>query len=76
MSNWGSVALENIAEELKNIREILEKQLEQSPRVGEWIIDEPPSTGHGTIYTCPLCGHEEEFEPTNYCPACGAKMKG
>ena len=26
MSNWGSVALEKIAEELKTIREILEKQ--------------------------------------------------
>lgn len=43
---------------------------------GEWIIDVPPSTSHGTIYTCPFCGHEEEFEPTNYCPVCGEKMKG
>ena len=35
MSNWGSVALENIAEELKSIREILEKQYttEQSSKV-------------------------------------------
>ena len=34
MSNWGIVALENIANELKNIREILEKQYRAE---GEWI---------------------------------------
>lgn len=60
--------LRDIANELKNIREILEKQstTEQSPKVGEWLLD-------GRCSEClikPLTTHK------NYCPNCGAKMKG
>ena len=70
--------MESIANELKNIREILEKQstTEKSSMVGEWIINEPIESGFGTIFECPYCKYEVNFEPTNYCPNCGAKMKG
>lgn len=55
--------------------DVVDRAVEQIRAEGEWVIDEPPSTGHGAIYTCPFCGHEE-FEPINLCPACGEKMKG
>jgi len=42
---------------------------------GEWIINEPIESGFGTIFECPYCKYEVEFEPTNYCPNCGAKMR-
>ena len=63
MSNWGTVALENIADELKNIREILEKQLEQSSRVGE----------RNELVRCKDCRHNPKYT-NNYmygiCPCC------
>ena len=37
--------------------------------------NEPEESGFGAIYECPYCKYEVEFEPTNYCPNCGAKMR-
>ena len=65
--------LRDIANELKNIREILEKQstTEQSSRVGEW-----KNAGIWTVQ-CSNCKSQfHELEAMNYCPKCGAKMKG
>jgi len=40
---------------------------------GEWIYD------HWCEFRCSICGHWSKTEPRgeeNYCPNCGAKMKG
>ena len=44
--------------------------------IGEWRIDEPEDSGLGTIYKCPYCKYEVECVPTNFCPNCGADMRG
>ena len=66
-----NIGIEKMYAFIKNAPSVVPSRAE-----GEWIIDEPPSTGYGTIYTCPFCGHEEEFEPTNYCPICRAALRG
>ena len=45
---------------------------------GEWIEYRPPTEGYCGMVECPFCGEELIGEPTdfNYCPNCGAKMKG
>ena len=45
---------------------------EQSSKVGEWVLDEEDSTF--LVYRCSECNAVGAF--TNYCPNCGAKMKG
>lgn len=44
--------------------------------IGEWIIDEPEDSGLGTIYKCPYCKYKVDCKPTNFCPNCGADMRG
>ena len=48
-------------------------------REGEWIYDYTSSHLEGTdaplAYKCTLC-NEYSTDPWNYCPFCGAKMKG
>lgn len=54
-----------------------EKALRALPSVerhGEWI---QKSTGGESFYTCSRCGFIAwEHEDTNYCPNCGATMRG
>ena len=45
-------------------------------RTGEWVEHDPRTKGLAKIYECPFCGDEVIGEKTNYCPNCGAKMKG
>ena len=59
--------LQKVIETVEDLQEI---------KHGEWIADEPKATGYGTIYECTFCGYEVEFKPTNYCPNCGADMRG
>lgn len=41
---------------------------------GEWIGER---VGHGPGYTCSLCDYGvQPWNNTNFCPNCGAKMKG
>ena len=40
---------------------------------GEWRIDQH---GNGWCSVCNHCGFLEEEDSTDYCPNCGAKMKG
>lgn len=71
--------LRDIANELKNIREILEKQstteqltTEQSLKVGKWIAD-------GYCSECEWDKKDVDYTSEwreNYCPNCGARMKG
>ena len=44
-------------------------------RHGEWIFKKPPDDWVLSLYECSVCHHMEEGQP-NYCPNCGAKMKG
>lgn len=84
MTIWQGAFLESIANELKNIREILEKQstTEQSSMVGEWqITDAYPhnvycSECHKKFAQTHWHVWEDGTLPRNYCPHCGAKMKG
>lgn len=39
------------------------------PKQGEWIED-------GGIEKCNQCGERKEFPHWNFCPNCGARMKG
>ena len=44
---------------------------------GEWVLS---SDGYGYIgnpvYKCSVCGWWDEQTPYNFCPNCGARMKG
>ena len=44
---------------------------------GEWIYGTDPITGEKDCmaWTCSLCGGKYPWQP-NYCPSCGARMKG
>lgn len=64
-------SVETIREWIDNAPSVVPSRAE-----GEWVINEPEESGFGTIYECPYCKYEVEFEPTNYCPNCGAKMRG
>lgn len=73
MTSWQGANLESIANELKNIREILEKRstTEKSSMVGEWT-----NAGILTVH-CSNCKSQfHELEAMNYCPNCGADMRG
>lgn len=39
------------------------------PKTGKWIDD-------GCIEKCSQCGERREFPHWNYCPNCGARMRG
>lgn len=46
---------------------------------GKWIIDHLCSTGGGTyqVLRCNICEHSEPWQMgRNYCPNCGADMRG
>lgn len=40
----------------------------------EWVRDTSSNFHHR--YNCTACNYRLLVEPTNYCPNCGAKMKG
>lgn len=72
MTNWQSVALENIAYELKNIREILEKKYIAE---GEWINHISDLFPAESTIECSVCHEEQPLGiDDNYCPNCGARM--
>ena len=48
---------------------------------GEWIEHKPLSFGKiikglGNVFECSVCGEEVNCEPCNFCPNCGADMRG
>ena len=44
---------------------------------GEWIPHKSKFGGlREKVYTCDKCGYNIGFRRENYCPNCGAKMKG
>ena len=90
MTSWQGASLESIANELKNIRELLEKQstTEKSSMVGEWRSLTPPELiESGEIpetadyyHMCSECKNAARFIswnlPYKFCPNCGADMRG
>lgn len=69
--------LSKIADELGNIRRILEKQstIEVSERTGEWLLVK--GSNGKDYHKCSKCLHTQEITGVkNYCGVCGAKMDG
>ena len=54
------------------------ESIPSAERKGEWIEHRPPTNDYCGMVECPFCGEELVGEPTdfNYCPNCGARMKG
>ena len=48
-------------------------ELKQAQRTGKWI---EKSTGGEHFWCCSECGYVEWDAPNNYCPNCGADMRG
>ena len=65
---WGSNTSAEIADHLIANGVVIQKQ-------AEWICTE--TYPWGDIYSCSKCGFEMDDElRTDYCPNCGAKMRG
>lgn len=43
---------------------------------GKWIEHNPHKWGLGVKYECSECGYEVDCEEPNFCPNCGADMRG
>ena len=55
------------------LMEMIEASTEQSSKVGRW------AHYMGDLWTCTYCGESlmcDDIECNNFCPNCGAKMKG
>lgn len=51
------------------------EELSSAERHGRWIDVEPAP--HNLFYaTCSVCGDRQTIEVANYCPMCGASMRG
>lgn len=48
--------------------------IEERPQ-GEWI-DKTKVTDMSVWFECSLCGYSLEWKETNFCPNCGARMRG
>ena len=63
-------------------RDRLIQALEQQPKKGKWDEEHEPFTWMGyTRWSCSCCGFKCGYEleirsRTNYCPNCGADMRG
>lgn len=63
----------NDCEKLMQENEQLKKALNQEPKTGHWIMDRQRETRQ-----CDKCMtvYRWSFNPHNYCPNCGADMRG
>ena len=46
------------------------------PKRGRWIEHNPHKRGLGIIFECSECGYEVDCYECNFCPQCGADMRG
>lgn len=74
-----------IEEMARVLAEVLYNANYRKQSEGEWKVEEFYNSGlrmhFGTNITCSCCGYTERkgsayFTPSNFCPNCGAKMKG
>lgn len=63
-------SVETIREWIDNAPSVVPKRAE-----GEWVVADDESILF-TVYKCSRCGKIHASSPHNYCPNCGAKMKG
>lgn len=59
----------------KVIRQTVE-ELKAQPKIGKWIEHNPHKFGLGIVFECSECGEKIDCEEYNYCPNCGADMRG
>ena len=66
-----------------NIRHLVSDVSEADRPQGEWYqIKDHKVMGEGYLWHCSLCGHRvyqdssANYPTENYCPTCGARMKG
>ena len=63
------------AELVEGVMELL-PSAQPERKKGKWIEHNPHNWGLGIIYECSECGYEMDCEEPNYCPSCGADMRG
>ena len=66
--SWDSHGKDDLCVRKKYIDNALTVAPERQP--GEWVEDM-----HDCYYHCSVCGHATE-EADNFCPSCGADMRG
>lgn len=59
---------------IANINKLPSAQPER--KTGKWIEHNPHKWGLGIKYECSECGYEVDCEEPNFCPNCGADMRG
>ena len=78
---WGKYPV--MAEQIKGVETAI-GYVETIPSVtperekGKWIVYKAPDKYHCGLIKCPFCGEEgiAEADEYNYCPNCGADMRG
>ncbi len=63
---------------LEGFHEALKMLVKQEPKVGHWIMtNDYLTTAYGSVdyVKCSCCG-EDSLEEGDYCPSCGARMRG
>lgn len=65
-------------EDAKRLSDIAQKAIDEQKTHNEWVIIKSPLSDE-IIVKCPICGEEfigNDVEDYNFCPNCGADMKG
>lgn len=68
---WGLGLLESCIDALNELPSVQPER-----KTGEWIEHNPHKWGLGIIFECTECGYEVDCEEPNFCPNCGADMRG
>ena len=62
---------------IRAMQEIKDLPAEEPERKrGRWIEHNPHKWGLGIIFECSECGYEVDCYECNFCPHCGADMRG
>lgn len=85
---WGGGFTANCKDGQKEVKKIFDEIIDLQPTAdvrenvnGEWIERKPMNFGKcvnglGSIFICSVCGEEISCCTTNFCPNCGADMRG
>ena len=61
---------------LEQMESLIDKLILDFRKCGEWIEEVGDCEGKTVIYRCSVCNDDDGWCNYNYCPNCGAKMKG